>query len=115
MSKTKGSKTAATKTSEPTPGGLVFEKLGKDFEIPTIAKTSMFEEGLKAVKAAPGEAFILYKAPYANARKVYAKCKAVKTQAKVMDIKNFNAVVRRKGDDAVLICGAGLGEETAEE
>lgn len=102
---------AAPKTSTPTPGGLVFERLGKDFVLPTISKQSMFEGPLKELEKAKGEPVALYKCPYENVRKAYTKAKAIKKQAGVMGIEGLSVWVRKMRDEAVVIVGIDLPTE----
>jgi hypothetical protein len=88
-----------------TNGGLVFERLGKDFEIPVVTKGSQFEGPLKQLQALKGEPVKLFSAPPTQARRVYTKAKALKKAAERLGIE-LDACVRKMGEETCLIASA---------
>lgn len=119
--KTNGAARApAAQAAAPTNGGIVFQKLGKDFKLPTIQKKSGWEETIKRLRdEADGEVVMVYSVDYERARKAYTKNKALRKQAAAMGITNFGSFVRKQsteaGDMAVIFAGVNVAEEEAAE
>lgn len=95
----KGSKgSTATAAATPAQGGMVFQKLPKDFQIPTISKSSPWEDTVKALQECKGEAVIVLRLPYDKARKAYTKAKQLSVRAKAMGV-NVETAVRKISTD----------------
>lgn len=110
---------AAHSNGAPVQGGLVFERLGKEFTIPTIQKKSGWESTiLKLRDEAAGEVVAVYRVEYDRARKAYTKNKALRKQAAAMGIEDFNSCVRKQagknGPLAVIFAGVGVEEQASE-
>lgn len=67
-------------------GGLVFEKLGADFEIPTRVKESQYEPVLEQLKAAKGQWARIYKNAEAKPANTRRKSLLTAAEANSMDV-----------------------------